>query len=169
MTSETMCSKGERIQLGIVPAVILSSLVAILLQGCMLLSTPSITHWDVLVQTDHTYGLCEAVFRFQFENNGSRAGARASHYFLSVGGQAADEDLLKRFKHHRPPVAPGNLFEVGDGILFDLEKVHRVSRNRFLVYGTYYEDPKVSAGSVYTVERRRGAWFVVEERCCWVS
>ena len=74
-------------------------LILIALSGCGVLAPSS--------RSADEEDICEAVFRYQFEDEGSAGPDKTNVYFIEIeGGNDPSPALLKRFAGHKPPVKP---------------------------------------------------------------
>src|SRR5262249_53866458 len=62
----------------------------------------------------------EAVFRHQFKNNFSALKEKAKRYCLSINGENASAEFLRRFEGHQPPVRPKSEFERKEALIFQV-------------------------------------------------
>lgn len=133
----------------------------------------------------------EAVFRYQFTHNGSALRQKAEVYFLSFGeqDQEPDEEFLKRFARHEPPVKPAShakalrgrkgtpapFSNIVDkqtgkvGLIFYLRSIRWLSEDQVQVDGGYHEGPLSATSNRYTVVRENGAWVVLQDQVISVS
>lgn len=129
----------------------------------------------------------EATFRYQFRRNASGLQQRAAVYFLALRDpdtrQSLDpsEDFLRRFENHRPRVAKmseakrSSIDGVLDpktgerGLIFNVGKIHWITRDRVTIEGGYYEAGESSSGNTYELRKKDGKWEVVTDTMQWIS
>jgi hypothetical protein len=122
----------------------------------------------------------EAVFSYQFGHNGSSLQFSAKVFYLTVGDREDPTDaLITRFKGHTPPVKKLSLWtwrseaidkaSAGRWLIFTASTIKRLTRNKVIVDGGYYEGVLSSSGNIYTVERIRGKWVVTRDQMLWIS
>lgn len=109
----------------------------------------------------------EAVFRYQFEHNGSKTGAAAAGYFLSIDGADPSAAFLARFAGNAPPVHGASEFDEGDGIAFRVAGYDVLGPDGVEVPGGYYEDPHTGSGNLYRVVRDGAGWRVEADQRLW--
>ena len=126
----------------------------------------------------------EAVFRHQFEHNGSGQQQKANAYCLSIllDQKKSDpsDEFIKRFAGHKPPVRRASechwtkvkVVENRTGrsalILF-VSSITWVSDTEVTVGGGYEEANLSESGNTYTVKKQGGQWTVTEDRMNWIS
>jgi hypothetical protein len=113
--------------------------------------------------------ICEALFRYQFINNASGAQQEAAAYFLSIYGADPPRDLIARFENNAPPVKPSSVFQIGDGIKFEIRSFTRLDENNIKITGGYYEGGLSSSGNTYRLRRIEGVWTVINDMMEWIS
>lgn len=126
----------------------------------------------------------EAVFRYQFEHNGSGQQQKANAYCLSIllDQKKSDPsyDFMKRFDGHKPPVRKASechstkveVVENRTGksaLIFSVSSITWVSETEVTVGGGYEEANLSSSGSTYTVKKQGGKWTVTDDRMNWIS
>jgi len=123
----------------------------------------------------------EAVFRYQFDHNGSGQQKNAKVYFLSIN-QTSDpgDDFMNRFKDNKPPVRKVSQATVSAdgvvdkrtrerGLLFRITGVQWLHENEVEVTGGYFESGQSASRSVYNVKRVNDKWVVQKEKLKRVS
>ena len=129
--------------------------------------------------------ICEAVYRYQFENNVSGQRKNAKIYFLSLGPLEKPRDpsneLISRFRDHKPPVKKVSQCTFSptegvrdkntgeQGLIFGITKVKWISATNVEVEGGYYEAGLSSSGNIYLVVLKNNKWVVVADRMLWIS
>jgi len=113
--------------------------------------------------------ICEAVFRYQFENNASAVQQKAKAYFLEIFQKDPSPEFLARFNGHNPPVKKGAEFAIGEGLKFRVDSIERIDKNTVRVSGGYYEANLSSSGNIYTVVRKKGSWSIQKDEMQWIS
>lgn len=124
----------------------------------------------------------EAVFRYQFEHNGSGLQKNAKVYFLSLNqGRDPSDDFMNRFRDHVPPVRKVSQASMSAegvidkrtrerGLLFRITGgVQWLSENEVEVAGGYFESGQSASRSVYNVRRVNDKWAVQKEKIKRVS
>ena len=114
-----------------------------LMSGC--------AHNDKRVECSGRDALLQAVFNYQFANNRSSIGKDAATYFIGLeNGQDPDEDFLRRFEEHLPPVEPLSMAGTAGqrvvdsrtgnpALIFQIRKVTETETGGTLVETGYYE------------------------------
>ena len=132
------------------------------------------------MQTDD---IREAVFRYQFDPDGSGLNWPAQVYFISVGEKSEDPsaDFLKRFEHHQPPVQKVSASQsnpktgvvdqqTGEhGVIYRVTSIAWISDTEVEVGGEYYLAGRNAGGHIYTVMKENGKWRVTKDRSTWIS
>ena len=124
----------------------------------------------------------EVVFRYMFEHNASEMQQDAEVYFIAVESRTdPTQDMLKRFKGHKPPVKPVSAtthFGWGGvkgrssgkaGIIFTVREIDWISDTQVLVTGEYFEDSESTGRSQYKVLFENEQWVVTETEMEWIS
>jgi hypothetical protein len=131
-----------------------------------------------------TEDIHEAVFRWQFDHNGSGLQKKAKVYFIELGEESTDPtgEFLKRFAGNRPPVRKGSECtgtgtgeavrdkKTGEeGLLFHVSKVAWKPDTKVEVKGGYFERGLSSSENTYTVEKEKGKWRVKNDHIDIIS
>ncbi|MGP0019605.1 MAG: hypothetical protein ACLPHP_13620 [Candidatus Sulfotelmatobacter sp.] len=126
----------------------------------------------------------EAVFRFQFDHNGSGQQKQAHAYCIAIleGGKDSDpsDQFMKRFAHHKPPVRKFSachwteiqVVENRTGrsaLIFRVSQISWVSNTEVTVDGGYDEGNVSSSGNTYTVGKQNGKWVVANDQMNVIS
>jgi hypothetical protein len=120
----------------------------------------------------------EAVFRYEFEHNGSALQRKAKVYFIQVGQKYADpsDEFMLRFAGHFPPVRKRSEFQnrfhmrildrstEEQGLLFTAGEVTWISDKKVEVAGGYNESDLSASCSTYTLKKRKGKWTVTKDK-----
>src|SRR5262249_33992215 len=106
----------------------------------------------------------EAVFRHQFKNNFSALKEKAKRYCLSINGENASAEFLRRFEGHQPPVRPKSEFERKEALIFQVTDLKWIDENTVEMHGGYYEHGKSASFNLYRVVRRANRWVVVDDK-----
>jgi hypothetical protein len=116
-----------------------------------------------------TLDVCEALFRHQFDHNGSGIQQRARAYYLIIEEGDPDPAFLARFSDLGKPVLPGSQFLKGDGLSFRIDSIKWVDDHTVEMTGGYYEGNLSSSGNTYRLELRDGKWTVTMDAMRWIS
>ena len=126
----------------------------------------------------------EAVFRYQFDHNGSGLQRRAHAYCLAVRvGEketGPSDQFIKRFRPHKPPVRKASACHWEEiqvvenrwgkpALIFFVSKINWVSDTEVTVNGGYREGNMSSSGCSYTVRKEDGAWTIAASGACVMS
>jgi hypothetical protein len=141
----------------------------------------------------------EAVFRYQFQHNGSRVQGRATAYYLSFAPEkpshrdnirdylgiptdySPSDHFIRRFRSNAPPVKKESQCNFGvdgvvvdkstraRGLLFCVSSVRLISKTKAEAKGGYFETGCSASTNTYTVELRMGRWVVVRDRLDGIS
>ncbi len=130
---------------------------------------PAAATYDKALGKAKALDIAEAVFRFQFGNNASGVQRKAPGYYLELFKADPDAGFLARFKNNEPPVGKASDFKQGQGLIFRVDKIKLVGKDRVEVEGGYYEGNLSASGVTFTVERKDGRWTVTNARRSWIS
>lgn len=134
-----------------------------------------------IVRAADRLDVMEAVFRHQFNNNGSGGQRNVDYFFLSLDGRAdPPAELLARFGGAKPTVLPVSLAKEsagdvghrelgGKGIIFCVVSVAWLDENTAEAEGGYYENGLSASGNTYRVTRANGVWKVTSDQMHWIS
>lgn len=117
----------------------------------------------------------EAVFRYQFEHNGSSIKQNAETYYLSVKDKEISDGFLKRFAGHSPPAKKGPAPETRERgenrktLMFRINSWKWISKTKIEVTGGYYHHGTSASGNRYTLAKQNGKWVVINVENLWVS
>ena len=127
----------------------------------------------------------EAVFRWQFEQNGSYQKQSAKVYFLEVGEKEGDPsaEFIKRFAGNKPPVRKRSECNIDmrtnvgvtdkktgeKGLILRVWKIEWKSDTEVDVKGGYYEHGLSASGNTYTLKKKNGKWTVTNDKLHWMS
>lgn len=116
--------------------------------------------------------ICEAVLRYQFDNNASAAQRQgAEGFYIVIHGHEELGAFLDRFKDETVSVregrwvwrnVPGRIFFRVDSLAFD-------SSSRARAEGGYYEGPLSASGCTYYLRRVSGRWVVIRHELEWIA
>lgn len=120
-------------------------------------------------QHEELLAICEVLFRHQFTHNASAVQQKAAVYYLSIDYKDPPEKLLACFHGHSPPVKPGSVFRVGNGIKFEIHSIIWLDETTVEIKGGYYEGNASSSGNTYRLRREDGAWKVINDKMEWIS
>jgi hypothetical protein len=125
--------------------------------------------YDESISDAEALDVAEATFHYQFQNNASADQQGAKIYFLSLFKKDPSAEFLKRFERHMPPIKNGSEFEIGEGLLFNVSHIKRLSKTQVEVWGGYYEAGLSSSGCTYILELKDGKWIEITRKLNWIS
>ena len=129
----------------------------------------------------------EAVFGSQLAHEEGRPRRwKPAVYFLSLWGTGGDgkdpnDDFMKRFAGHTPPVKKYSKSTEDDsqyiiddetrvrGVIFSVSKITWFGESKVEVFGGYYVGYLNSSGGTYYLEKKDGKWIVVGYKERWSS
>lgn len=122
--------------------------------------------------------MAEAVFRYQFENNGSELYTDASAYFLEVRKTDPEDAFINRFKGLQPPVKKKSQcstkgMRVTDrktgkrGLMFNVDKTAMTGADTAEAWGGYLEGELSASSNIYFLNRKNGKWSVEKDKVNW--
>jgi hypothetical protein len=120
-------------------------------------------------QQKELLAICEVLFRHQFTNNVSAAQQKAAAYFLTIDERDPPAELLDRFAGHSPPVRPRSEFQLGKGLLFNIDTLVWLDEVTVEVEGGYYEGGLSASGNTYVLRRENGTWKVIKKKPGWIA
>ncbi len=124
--------------------------------------------------------MAEAIFRYQFEHNGSGQQTNAGAYFIALGGKDPDDAFVKRFEGHCPPVKKWSQCSTENmcvtdketlkqGVVFSIEEIVATGTDSAEANGGYYENGMSASGNTYYLKRKKGIWVVEKNKTHWIS
>jgi hypothetical protein len=114
----------------------------------------------------------EAVFRYLFERNAcEESSTNAAAYFIGLGAHAPDDDFMKRFAGHLPPVKRRSEIKIIDeclvdtttgkrGVVFKVDDEVLFSNDTVRVKGGWYKGGLDASEGTLFVSRKAGRWRV---------
>ncbi|MHC4705671.1 MAG: hypothetical protein ACYS8I_01110 [Planctomycetota bacterium] len=70
---------------------------------------------------------------------------------------------MDRFADHSPPVRSRSEFQVGKGLLFNIDSIEWLDKRTVEAEGGYYGGPLTGAGHTYRLRRHGGKWKVISD------
>jgi hypothetical protein len=122
----------------------------------------------------------EAVLRHMFKRNASGQQDSARLYCIRVERELDPSPaLLGRFARSRPKVVAASACSAdasgvrdgsgARGLVFRIDRIHRVAPDRAEVDGGYFEGGLSASGNSYVVAREGKRWVVKSDRMRWIS
>jgi hypothetical protein len=102
-----------------------------------------------------------ALYRHMFAHWQQNKFSIPTHFYLTLRGFDAPDDLLARLKAEHYVVAPGYRYRHGAGILCSPQAVQRKARSKAIVYGGYLFGDVGGEWGPFLLEKRHGSWQVI--------
>ena len=116
--------------------------------------------------------IAEAVFRFQFANNGSYFQNKARLYCLSINGNSPEDSFFERFTDLQTPVVGIDKcppIRENFALILNISKIVRKTTTKAHVHGGFYINNVNSSDNKYFLKKRKGKWKVVKKRLLSIS
>jgi len=102
-----------------------------------------------------------ALYRHMFAHWQQNKFSIPTHFYISLQGSDAPEDLLKRLSAEGYVVEPGFRYRERHGILCSTEMVHFQSPSRASVRGGYLFGSLGGEWGPFILEKRHGIWTII--------
>ncbi|MCW5555100.1 MAG: hypothetical protein KIS67_23415 [Verrucomicrobiae bacterium] len=123
----------------------------------------------------------EAVFRYQFQHDGSALLNNAVAYYIAIKGRDPTDEFIQRFAGHIPPMKKASLCIIDAregvrdvktdqrGLRFDVGSVKWIGDTQAEVSGGFYKHGLSASGNTYDLTQQNGIWCVTRIKLLWMS